>query len=120
MRGVRPSKVGLLGRAVGRKIRIMSKKTGRASETVISATEAAKNFGEVADRVREAGVAYVVERKGRPIVRIAPVADARCTLHDLARWIADREPVPAEYASVVRGHVKASNRPKVPTARWPR
>ena len=42
------------------------RRLGRAS---VSATEAAKNFGELVDRVREAGVAYVVERKGGRLPR---------------------------------------------------
>ncbi len=88
--------------------------------TTVTATEAAKNFGEIVDRVREAGVAYVVERKGRPIAEIAPVARQRCTLSDLARWFDARTPAPEAYTAAVKGHVTRVNRPRVPASSWER
>jgi prevent-host-death family protein len=86
--------------------------------TSVSATEAAKNFGEIVDRVREAGVAYLVERKGKPIAQIAPVASSRCTLNDLVAWLELERPLSAEFASAVKAHVRAVNRPAVPASRW--
>lgn len=90
----------------------------RRSATTVTATDAAKNFGELVDRVREAGVAYVVERKGRPIARIAPMATHRCTLGELAGWFETRRALPDDYVAAVKSHVKTTNRPKVPAARW--
>jgi antitoxin (DNA-binding transcriptional repressor) of toxin-antitoxin stability system len=86
--------------------------------TSVTATEAAKNFGALVDRVREAGAAYVVERQGRAIARISPITERRCTLAMLARWFDDRTVVPGEYAAAVVDHVRASNRARVPKARW--
>ena len=90
----------------------------RRRGATVTATDAAKNFGELVDRVREAGVAYVVERKGRPIARIAPMVTHRCTLGELAEWFEGRKALPDEYVSAVTDHVKTANRPKVPVARW--
>ena len=84
----------------------------------MTATEAAKNFGELVDRVREAGVAVVVERKGRPIARIAPLDVRGCTLGELARWFEARRPGSDEYPAAVEGYVTRANRPRVPAARW--
>jgi prevent-host-death family protein len=92
------------------------RRTGRAS--TVTATEAAKNFGALVDRVREAGAAYVVERKGRPIARIAPVSAHGCTMAELARWFDERPAVSDEFASAVADHVKAVNRRRVPSSRW--
>ena len=84
----------------------------------VSATVAAKNFGTLVDRVREAGAAYVIERKGRPIARIAPVASRTCTMADLAEWFEGRRAQHVDYAKAVADHVKSVNRPRVPAARW--
>ena len=46
----------------------------------VPATEAAKNFGRLVDRVREERAVVVVERGGIPVARIVPV-DAPCS-----RW----------------------------------
>jgi prevent-host-death family protein len=92
---------------------------GRSSATV-SATEAAKNFGELVDRVRDEGVAYVVERKGRPIARVSPITDRRCTVQDLAGWFETRRALADKFVAAVTRHVNAVNRPRVPTSVWPR
>ncbi len=97
-----------------------SSKRRRTFTTTVSATEAAKNFGEIVDRVREAGVAYVVERKGRPIAEIAPVSRRRCSLGELMVWLEARRAVPEAYTSSVETHVAAANRPRVPESRWER
>jgi prevent-host-death family protein len=86
----------------------------------VSATEAAKNFGELVDRVREAGVPYIVERKGRPIVEIAPVSRRRCSLAELAEWLESRKTLHDAFTTAVARHVKAVNRPRVPESRWGR
>ena len=40
---------------------------------VVTATDAAKNFGAIVDRVREDRAVYVVERGGTPVAQIGPV-----------------------------------------------
>jgi prevent-host-death family protein len=101
----------------------MAKSRRRASagrSPTVTATEAAKNFGELVNRVREAGVAYVVERQGRPIAEIAPIGRRQCTLAELARWFEGRAPLAEAYASAVEEHVKRANRRRVPVSRWAR
>lgn len=93
-------------------------RTARERATTVSATTAAKNFGALVDRVREAGVAYVVERKGRPIARIDPVVTRRCSIADLAAWLERQRALPEEYTGAVGAHIKTANRPRVPATRW--
>ena len=94
------------------------RKTGARRRASVSATEAAKNFGELVDRVREAGVAYVVERKGRAIAEIGPISTRGCTVKELADWLAAERPVSTEFTTAVRTHVRRANRPRVPRSRW--
>ena len=96
------------------------KRRRRSNATTVSATEAAKNFGEIVDRVREEGVAYVVERKGRPIVEISSVSRRRCSIAELARWFEERRPPPATYKVAVGTYVRKANRPRVPGQTWER
>ena len=86
----------------------------------ISASEAAKNFGALADRVRSERAAYVVERGGVPVVRIEPVDVVRCTLSDLAGWLSDRDPLDPAYLDEVERVVEAANAPAVPGDPWER
>jgi prevent-host-death family protein len=88
--------------------------------STVSATDAAKNFGELVDKVREEGAAYVVERKGRPIAKVSPITERRCTVQDLAAWFETRRALADKFVAAVTRHVKAVNRPRVPTSVWPR
>lgn len=92
------------------------KSTGRK----VTASEAAKNFGALADRVRSERAAYVVERGGVPVVRVEPVDVVRCTFRDLADWYADREPLDSRYLDEVERMIKAANTPAVPGDPWER
>ena len=92
------------------------KKAGR----VVSASEAAKNFGALVDRVRSDRAEYVIERGGKPVARIAPVAVERCTLRDLVSWLGTREPLDAGYLEEVERAVAAFNEPAVPGTPWER
>jgi prevent-host-death family protein len=86
--------------------------------TRVTATEAAKNFGELVDRVREAGIDVIVERQGRPMARIVSMSARRCTMGDLVRWLEARRGPSDDYAAAVKAHIRAANRPRVPSARW--
>jgi antitoxin (DNA-binding transcriptional repressor) of toxin-antitoxin stability system len=68
-----------------RNIRIMSRIPKRAR--AVSATNAAKNFGGIVSRVREARAEYIVERGGVPVARIVPVLARRSTVADLVEVI---------------------------------
>ena len=101
----------------------MSKPTRSSDRSrVVSATEAAKNFGEVLARVREERAVYIVERRGKPVARITPVEDRVFTLADFVELIRSGAiPSPgAEYARAVEEGIAFFNRPEVPTSPWER
>jgi hypothetical protein len=95
----------------------MAKKSGTRK---VTASEAAKNFGALADRVRSERAAYVVERGGVPVVRVEPVDVVRCTFRDLADWFSDREPLDGQFLKEVERFIEASNAPAVPGDPWER
>ncbi len=96
----------------------MSKTT--RSRAGISATEAAKNFGRLIDRVREARTTYVVERGGRPVASIAPVERDVFTLRELKALVAEAGPAPADYLEATARAAKRHNRPRVRRNPWAR
>jgi prevent-host-death family protein len=84
----------------------------------VSATEAAKNFGRLVDRVREERATYVVERGGKPVARITPVDRAAFTLADfkaliaaLPRTTSDDYMNAAERAAAAHNHPRARRNP---------
>ena len=54
---------------------------------VISATEAARSFSDVLNRVKHRGEEFVVVRGGEEVARISPVPEARTTLGELVELI---------------------------------
>lgn len=101
----------------------MSKPTGSPDRPrVVSATEAAKKFGEVLARVREDRAVYVVERRGKPVARISPVEDRVFTLADFVELIRSGAipPAGAEYARAVEEGIAFFNRPELPKSPWER
>ena len=89
-------------------------------ERTVTASEAAKNFGALVDRVRSEAAEYIVERGGKPVARIAPAAVERCTLRELLAWVGAREPLDAAYLDEVEKAVAAFNEPTVPGTPWER
>jgi prevent-host-death family protein len=101
--------------------RIRSKKQRIAASNRIAATDAAKNFGRLVDRVREEGATYVIERHGRPIAQIGPVEPAkRTTLRDLADAVQAAPKLDEETLRYIEQGIKMLNRPEVPRNRWER
>ena len=98
----------------------MPRKPRRTGERAVTASEAAKNFGALVDRVRSERASYVVERAGAPVVRIEPVDTFRYTLGDLAAWFRSREPIDPRFADEVERAVKTFNEPSVPREPWER
>ena len=98
------------------------KRTTRVRRLVrVPATEAAKNFGRLIDRVRETRATYVVERGGRPVASIAPVERDEFTMRDLKALAAEsgRRP-PGEYLDAVERASARRNRPRVRRNPWGR
>lgn len=92
-----------------------------AATESVAATEAAKNFGRLVDRVREEGTTYIVERHGRPIAQIGPVARVRTTtLRDLVKAMRTVPKLDEETLRHIEEGVKRLNRPEVPRNPWER
>ncbi len=92
----------------------------RSSGTrIVSATYAAKNFGELADRVRESAAPFIIERSGVPIAEIRPAART-ATRRGLAELLASVTPGDDAFGRAVRAGQARSNRPAVPRATWGR
>lgn len=107
------------------KIRIMvykiRRKKARAASESIAATDAAKNFGGLVDRVREEGATYVIERHGRPVAQIGPVSSAEPkTLRNLVDMLRTSPRLDEETLRYIEEGVAASNRPEVPQNPWER
>ena len=92
----------------------------RTSGRSIPATEAAKTFGRLVDRVRETQAVYIVERGGTPVAQIGPVVNTRCTVADLVAAIKARGTRDKGYLDEIEAGVKAANRPAVPGDPWAR
>jgi len=89
--------------------------------TGIPATEAAKTFGRLVDRVREAGATYIIERHGRPVAQIGPIAPSRIfTVRDFADMITTLPPADEEFLHAVEEAVAMFNEPRVPENPWER
>ena len=86
----------------------------------VSATEAAKNFGRLVDRVREEEATYFVERGGMPVVRISPVGRPAATIGDLKALLRGRELVGKTYLRALEDVVERHNHPRVRRNPWAR
>lgn len=84
----------------------------------VSATEAAKTFGRLVDRVREERATFIIERSGVPVAQIGPVSDRRCTLGDLVDLLRRLGPVDEEYLQEVEAGIAVWNKPVVPRDPW--
>ena len=99
--------------------RFRGKKALKAA--AIAATDAAKNFGELVDRVREEGATYVIERHGRPVAQIGPVeTEERKTLRDLIEALQAAPKLDEEVLRSIEEGIAIYNKPEVPKNRWAR
>lgn len=91
-----------------------------AGARVVTATETARNFGAIIDRVREERAVYVVERGGTPVAEIGPVKAKTVTIRDFAELVRSGSvPSPGEdYLTAVEEGIALYNRPEVPENRW--
>ena len=98
----------------------MSKRREGSRSRVVSATEAARGFGEVLTAVLEERATYVVERHGRPVARITPVEDRVFTVRDFVELIrSGTVPSPgSEYVRAVQDGIALFNRAEVPGSPW--
>jgi antitoxin (DNA-binding transcriptional repressor) of toxin-antitoxin stability system len=104
-----------------RNMRAPRKTTGsRASRARVSATDAAKNFGRLVDRVREERVTYEIERGGKPVAQIAPADRPSFTIGDFKALVRALPASDGEYLNIVERASARRNRPRVRRNPWER
>ena len=82
----------------------------------LSATEAARNFSELLNRVRYRGERFVIERGGIAIGELRPVAPMRFTGRDLRALLRSLPSVDASFFDDVEA--AARNQPRAPEVPW--
>ena len=107
-----------------RKIRNMPKsrkpRSVREAGFRVSATEAAKNFGRLVDRVREEHATYIVERGGKPVAHIGPAAGQSFSMADFRALVRRFPSGGTEYLEAVERAAARHNRPRVRRNPWGR
>ena len=92
----------------------------RRPEVRIPATEAAKTFGQLVDRVREDRATYIIERGGKPVAQIAAIERRSFTLGALKALLRELPRADADYLSTLEQVTTTRNKPKVRTNPWAR
>jgi len=104
------------GRGKGRR----QARPGLASKrtSTISATQAARTFANLLNRIRDGGEAFVIERSGEPICEMSPVKPPRFTGADLFALLRSLpKPDAGFWDAVEQG---ARQQPAVPDSLWER
>jgi antitoxin (DNA-binding transcriptional repressor) of toxin-antitoxin stability system len=89
-----------------------------ASRISVSATDAAKNFGRLVDRVRETRATYVVERGGVPVAQVGPAERSPFTMADFKALMAEGPPADDEYVKAVSRAIERHNHPRLRKNPW--
>ncbi len=90
-----------------------------ARPRVVSASEAAKSFGALVNRVREEHAPYVVERAGAPVVQISPVErGAGATVADLVDLLRGGGRLGEPYLREVEEGIRLLNKPASLKTPW--
>jgi antitoxin (DNA-binding transcriptional repressor) of toxin-antitoxin stability system len=84
----------------------------------VSATEAARNFSELLNRVRYRGERFLIERGGVTIGELRPVAPVRFTGRDLLALLRSLPSVDDSFFDAVEA--AARHQPQVPETPWER
>jgi len=83
-----------------------------------SATQAARNFSDILNRIRYRGEEFVIERGGEPVCRIVPAAPFSATGGELKAFFSKIPKPDKEFWDVVADVVK--NQPLMPQSPWRR
>jgi prevent-host-death family protein len=87
-------------------------------KTVISVTEAARNFAECVNRVRYQNMTFVLVKNGTPVARLVPDGTKTCTGRELAEALSHVELSPENAKAWRRDLRKARKVLKPPVDRW--
>jgi antitoxin (DNA-binding transcriptional repressor) of toxin-antitoxin stability system len=87
-------------------------------KTVISVTEAARNFADCVNRAHYQNVTFVLLKNGSPVARLIPDGEKVCLGRDLAEVLRKVE-LPAEEARAWNRDLKVARKHlKQPKDRW--
>ena len=84
----------------------------------ISATEAARSFSELMNRVRYRGESFVVERGGKPICEILPAKPPKFSGAELASLLRSLPTPDEDYLAIVEELI--ARQPSVAESEWQR
>jgi len=87
-------------------------------ETLISVTEAARNFADCVNRAHYQNVTFVLLKNGTRFARLVPDNTRICAGRDLAEVLAKAELSDAEAGMWRRDHHAARKTLKIPTDKW--
>ncbi|HZQ47347.1 MAG TPA: hypothetical protein VFC07_10075 [Verrucomicrobiae bacterium] len=87
-------------------------------KTMISVTEAARNFADCVNRAHYQNVTFVLLKNGSPVARLVPDNEKVCTGRDLAGALAKAELSEAEAAVWHRELQAARKTLKAPADKW--
>ncbi len=84
----------------------------------LSATEAARNFSELLNRVRYRGETFIIERGGEAVGELRPAAPSRFTGADFVALMSCMPPVDEEFLEAVEE--AARTQPPIQVSPWER
>jgi antitoxin (DNA-binding transcriptional repressor) of toxin-antitoxin stability system len=87
-------------------------------KTRISATQTARRFSELMNRVRYRGESFVVERGGKPVCEILPAQPTKFSGRELADLLRSLPKPDEGYFALVESLVAKQR--KVAESKWPR
>jgi prevent-host-death family protein len=87
-------------------------------KTVISVTEAARNFADCVNRVRYQNMTFVLVKNGTPVARLVPDGKKGCTGRELAEALGEVELSPANARAWRNDLRRARKILKPPANRW--
>jgi antitoxin (DNA-binding transcriptional repressor) of toxin-antitoxin stability system len=87
-------------------------------ETIITVTDAARNFADCVNRAHYQHVTFVLLKNGRPVARLAPDAEKRCTGRRLADVVNAADLSPREARDWHRDLRAARRSLKTPSDKW--
>jgi antitoxin (DNA-binding transcriptional repressor) of toxin-antitoxin stability system len=87
-------------------------------EVTLTVTEAARNFADCVNRAHYQNVTFVLLKNGKPVARLAPETEKRCTGRDLAEARGKTELSPEEARNWHRALRAARKTLKTPTDQW--
>jgi len=88
------------------------------TRTIISVTEASRNFADCVNRAHYQNVTFVLLKNGAPFARLVPDGEKNCTGRELARAI-ERVELPEDEAKAWRREMRMARKVlKAPIDKW--